>query len=160
MLDVHFELSATLRAWTKLLRAHAVTTHLLSGRLEAAHRLSINDYETLSVLSHAPGLRMKRVDLARTLLLTPSGVTRLLDGLQDAGLVERTRSDADLRVAYAQLTDAGAATFEAASCTYVGVIRTLLETRLSEPELAQLGDLLGKLAGVDDYVDATAREAA
>ena len=154
------ELSATLRAWTRLLRAHAATTQLLSGRLEAAHGLSINDYETLSVLSRAPGQRMKRVDLARRLLLTPSGVTRLLEGLQEAGLVGRTRSDADLRVVYAQLTDSGATKLEAASCTYVGAIRTLLETHLSESELAQLGDVLDKLPGVGDHRDTTVLEAA
>ena len=92
------ELSATLRTWTRLLRAHVATAHVLGGQLQGAHGLSINDYETLSVLSRAPGRRMKRVDLARRLLLTPSGVTRLLDGLQDASLVERTSSDTDLRV--------------------------------------------------------------
>jgi DNA-binding MarR family transcriptional regulator len=140
------EPSPALQTWTRLLRAHAATTQLLGGRLQAAHGLSINEYETLSALAHAPGQRLKRVDLARKLLLTPSGVTRLLDGLRDAGLVERISSDADLRVAYAQLTDAGAAKLEGAARNHVGVIRALLESRLSRPEIAQLGDLLGKLS--------------
>src|SRR5438477_7277096 len=106
--------SPTLRTWTRLLRAHAATTHLLRGQLRVAHGLSLNEYETLAALSQAPGQRVKRADLARRLLLTPSGVTRLLDGLRDAGLVERLGSDADLRVAYARLTDAGAVRLEAA----------------------------------------------
>jgi DNA-binding MarR family transcriptional regulator len=136
----------TLRTWTQLLRAHAATTHRLRGQLQVAHGLSLNEYETLAALSHAPGRRMKRVDLARSLLLTPSGVTRLLDGLRDAGFVERIGSDADLRVAYARLTDAGAAKVEAAARNHVGAIRALLETHLSEPEIAQLGELLDKLS--------------
>jgi DNA-binding MarR family transcriptional regulator len=115
------------QAWTRLLRAYATTTRLLSAQLQAQHGLTINDYEALYVLSRAEGQRLKRVDLARRLLLTPSGVTRLLEGLERAGLVERTACDTDLRVAYAQLTDAGAAKLEAASCAHVGSVRALFE---------------------------------
>ena len=154
------ELSATLRTWTRLLRAHVATAHVLGGQLQGRHGLSINDYETLSVLSRAPGRRMKRVDLARRLLLTPSGVTRLLDGLQDAGHVERTGSDTDLRVAYARLTDTGAAKLAAAAGTYVDAIRGMLDDHFSARELAQLGDLLAKLPGVCDQHDTIAVEAA
>jgi DNA-binding MarR family transcriptional regulator len=134
--------------WTRLLRAHSAATHRLGGQLQAAHGLSMNEYEALSALARAQGRRMKRVDLARELLLTPSGVTRLLAGLEEAGLVERMGSDADLRVAYARLTDAGAAKLEAAARDHLGTIRTVLESRLSGPEIAQLGDLLGKLSTV------------
>jgi DNA-binding MarR family transcriptional regulator len=134
------------RTWTLLLRAHAAATHQISGRLQAEHGLSINDYETLSALAHAPGRRMRRVDLARWLLLTPSGVTRLLDRLEDVGFVERTGSDVDLRVAYARITVAGAAKLEAAARNHVDAICALLETQLSAPEIAQLGDLLAKLS--------------
>src|SRR6185503_15617680 len=77
------------RAWTRLLRAYALTTRLLSAELQEAHGLTINDFEALLVLSYAEGGRLKRVELARNLLLTPSGITRLLRGLEDAGLVER-----------------------------------------------------------------------
>jgi DNA-binding MarR family transcriptional regulator len=135
-----------LRTWTLLLRAHAAATHLISPRLQAEHGLSINDYETLSALSHAPKRRMRRVDLARRLLLTPSGVTRLLDRLEGAGLVERRVSDVDLRVTYAQLTADGAAKLEAADRNHVGAVRALLEAHLSALEIAQLGELLGKLS--------------
>jgi DNA-binding MarR family transcriptional regulator len=146
MLSPPTDSSSTLRVWALLLRVHGIKTQLVSGRLQAAHGLSINDYETLAALSQAPGQRLKRVDLARALLISSSGVTRLLDGLQDAGLVERTVSDADLRVAYAQLTAAGAAMLESASCAYVDTIEMLLETHLTADELEQLGDLLGKLS--------------
>ena len=93
--------------WAQLLRGHAATTRLLSAELQE-HGLTINDYEALFLLSQAEGGRLKRVDLARRLVLTPSGVTRLLEGLEAAGLVERAACSADLRVVYAQLTDARA----------------------------------------------------
>jgi DNA-binding MarR family transcriptional regulator len=149
MLYTPTESSSTLRVWSLLLRVHGVNTQLLNGRLQAAYGLSINDYETLSALSQAPGQRLKRVDLARALLISSSGVTRLLDGLQDAGLVDRTASDADLRVAYAQLTAAGAAMLESASGDYVDSIAMLLETHLTTDELEQLADLLGKLSDLE-----------
>jgi DNA-binding MarR family transcriptional regulator len=136
-----------LRTWTRLLHAHAVVTQLLGSRLLAVQGLSINDYETLAALARAPRQRMRRIDLARRLLLSPSGVTRLLNGLTDAGYVERKGSDADLRVAYAQLTRAGAAKLEAASGEHVDAIHKLLERQLSAAEIIQLGDLLGKLGG-------------
>ena len=91
------------RAWTRLLRAYALTTRLLSAELQEAHGLTINDFEALLVLSYAEGGRLKRVELARNLLLTPSGITRLLRGLEDAGFVERASCSSDLRVTYAQL---------------------------------------------------------
>jgi DNA-binding MarR family transcriptional regulator len=132
--------------WTKLLRAHAVVAQQLGSRLLAAYGLTINDYETLAALSRAPRRRMRRTDLARHLLLTPSGVTRLLARLTGAGLVARTSSNVDLRVAYAQLTEAGAAKLEAASGGHADAIQDLLQNHLSASELTELGDLLDKLA--------------
>jgi len=136
------------RAWTNLLRAHATATRLLNADLQAQHGLTINDYEALYVLAHAEERRLKRVELARRLLLTPSGVTRLLEGLERAGLVERVACPVDLRVAYAQLTDAGAERLEAASCSHVGSIRALLGEHLTRDEVEELGTLLAKLPGV------------
>ncbi|CAN5115189.1 hypothetical protein BH18ACT14_BH18ACT14_13710 [soil metagenome] len=142
------EVAPAVRAWTRLLRAHASTTRLLNAELQAEHGLSLNDYEALYVLAHTDGRRLKRVELSRRLLLTPSGVTRLLEGLEEAGLVARVSCPTDLRVAYAELTDAGAEKLEAASCGHVGSIRTLLEDHLSEVEIEELSETLGKLPGV------------
>jgi DNA-binding MarR family transcriptional regulator len=141
------------RAWARLMRAHAATTRLLSTELQAEHGLTINDYEALHILERAEGQRLKRVDLARKLMLTPSGITRLLEGLEGAGLVERVACPTDLRVAYAQLTRAGRAKLEAASCGHVGSIRTLLEDHLSSAEIDELANVLAKLPGVADGDD-------
>ena len=135
-------------AFTRLLRAHAATTRLLSAELQADHGLTINAYEALLLLSREEGRRMKRVDLSRRILLTPSGVTRLLDGLEQAGLVERAECPTDRRVTYAQLTDAGRERLEEASRAHLASIRELFEEHLSEPEVEALAATLGKLPAV------------
>jgi DNA-binding MarR family transcriptional regulator len=138
------------RAWTRLLRAYASTTRSLSTDLQERHGLTLNDYEALLVLSRADGGRMKRVDLARSLMLTPSGITRLLQGLEDAGLVERTSCATDLRVAYAQLTDAGREKLDSASDGHVASICALFEEHFADDEIDAIAEILGKLPGVGD----------
>jgi len=138
----------SLRAWTRLLRAYAACTRLLSAGLQAQYGLTINDYEALYVLSQAEEGRMKRIDLARRLLLTPSGVTRLLEGLEAAGLVRKASCPSDLRVTYAELTQAGRERLEAASCAHVGSVRALFEDHLSAQEIEALAETLEKLPGV------------
>jgi DNA-binding MarR family transcriptional regulator len=136
-----------LDAWVRLLRAHASTTRELSADLLAEHALTINDYEALLHLSKAEGGRMRRVDLAERLLLTASGVTRLLDGLESAGLVEKAACASDRRVSYAVLTEAGRDRLRAASRSHVAAVEELFAERYSEEELAQFVDLLGRLPG-------------
>jgi MarR family 2-MHQ and catechol resistance regulon transcriptional repressor len=126
---------------------------LLSADLQEAHGLTINDFEALLVLSHAEDGRLKRVDLARNLMLTPSGITRLLRGLEDAGLVERAACASDLRVTYAQLTDAGREKLEAASSAHIASIRALFEQHFTAEELDTVAGILGKLPGVTDGDD-------
>ncbi len=139
--------SAALNVFVRLLRAHAATTRALSAQLVAEHGLTINDYEALLRLSRAEEERMRRVDLANELLLTPSGVTRLLEGLERAGLVCKATCDSDARVTYAVLTEAGRARLEQASRSHVAAIEALFEGRLARDELATLADLLGRLPG-------------
>ena len=141
------------RAWSRLLRAYATTTRLLSAELQAEHGLTINDYEALLVLSRAENGRLKRVELARSLLLTPSGITRLLEGLEDAGLVERANCATDLRVTYAQLTDAGREKLEAASNAHVASICGLFEEHFGPDEVEAIAEILGKLPGVAEGDD-------
>jgi DNA-binding MarR family transcriptional regulator len=137
--------SAALDAFVRLLHAHAATTRSLSAQLVADFGLTINDYEALLRLSRAEDARMRRVDLANELLLTPSGVTRLLDGLERSGLVEKAACASDARVTYAVLTEAGRARLEEASRAHVAAIEALFEQRLSRKELAALAELLGRL---------------
>jgi DNA-binding MarR family transcriptional regulator len=137
------------QAWVALLRAHAATTRQLSALLVAEHGLTINDFECLLRLSRAEGQRMRRVDLAGELLLTASGVTRLLDGLEAAGYVERAACASDRRVTYAVLTDAGMAKLREAADSHVAAVEELFHERYSEDELAHLGRLLARLPGAE-----------
>jgi DNA-binding MarR family transcriptional regulator len=137
--------TSAIDAWIRLLRGHASATRAMSAQLEAEHGLTINDYEALLYLSRADDGRMRRVDLAGMLLLTASGVTRLLDGLEKAGLVERGSCATDRRVSYAILTEAGAARLEEASGSHLTAIRSFFEARYNEEELEQLAGLLDRL---------------
>src|SRR5689334_15290334 len=101
------EQSSAVRAFVALVRAHSAAIRQLNAQLARDHGLTINDYEVLLRLARAPDRRMRRVDLADEVLLTASGITRLLDGLEKAGFVERGSCESDRRVVYAVLTDAG-----------------------------------------------------
>ena len=139
------EIAPAVRAWTRLMRAHAATTRLLSAQLQADHGLTINDYEVLLRLARAPDRMMRRVDLAQEVLLTPSGITRLLDGLQSCGLVEKAACDSDARVVYAKLTDAGREKLKTATDDHVASIRALFGERFKDEELRTLCDFLDRL---------------
>jgi DNA-binding MarR family transcriptional regulator len=140
--------STAIRSWVRLLRAHAATTRTLSAQLVAEHGLTINDYECLLRLARAEGGQLRRVDLSQELLLTASGVTRLLDGLERAGYVEKGHCSSDARVTYAVLTEAGRTKLDEASCSHLAAITDLFESGLSCDELGQLADLLERLPGV------------
>ena len=141
------QLSPTaVQAFIRLLQGHAAATRELSADLVRDHGLTINDYEALLRLSRADDRRLKRVELAETLVLTPSGVTRLLDGLERAGYVEKGSCDSDARITYAVLTDTGLDKLRDASTSHVAQIRTFFEQRFDDDELARLADLLGRLA--------------
>jgi DNA-binding MarR family transcriptional regulator len=131
--------------FVRLVRGHAAVTRAMNAQLVAEHGLTINDYEALLQLARADERRMRRVDLAERLLLTASGVTRLLDGLEQAGYVDRDSCASDRRVTYAVLTDAGLAKLRETSNSHVAEIRSFFETRFSEEELDQLVGLLDRL---------------
>ena len=132
-------------AWLRFLRAHAAITRELSSRLEALHGLTLSDYDVLVQLYFAPERRMRRIDIARSVLLTASGVTRLLDGLESAGLVEKARCESDARVTYAVLTDAGLKKCEDVRETHLADIDELFASRFEPAEREQLAELLGRL---------------
>ena len=137
--------SAVPEAWKRFLRSHSAVTRQMDADLIASHGITLSDYEVLLRLSQAPGRRMRRVDLAEGVLLTQSGITRLLAGLEKSGWVERASCETDRRVVYAQLTEEGEAKFRAAGRTHLEGIRTLFASHFSEEELETLAALLGRL---------------
>jgi DNA-binding MarR family transcriptional regulator len=134
-----------LAAWVGLVRAHAMTMRRFNAELVNEHGLTINDYEVLLHLARADGRRLRRVDLAERVLLTPSGITRLLEGLERSGFVERASCESDARVTYAQLTDTGEAKLREAAETHVAGIRQFFGSRFSNEELTALAGLLERL---------------
>ena len=145
--------ASALDAWVRLLRGHASATRAMSAQLVAEHGLTINDYECLLFLAHAEEGRMRRVDLAEQLILTASGVTRLLDGLERAGWVERASCASDRRVTYAVLTATGRAKLQEAADSHITGVRTFFEERFSADEIETLSRLLGRLPGAGEAVD-------
>ncbi len=134
-----------LDSWVAFLRSHAAITRELSAELQREHGMTLNDYEVLLHLSHADGGRMRRVDLAERDLLTASGITRLLDGLERGGFVCKETCDSDARVSYAKLTAEGEAKLRAAAVTHLRGIDELFLARYSGSELATLAELLNRL---------------
>jgi len=139
------EESTEVQAFVHFIRAHASVVRGLDRELVADHGLTINDYEVLLRLARAPDRMLRRVDLAQQVLLTPSGITRLLDGLQRSGFVEKAACDSDARVVYAKLTDAGREKLKEATDDHVASIRSLFGERFSDEELQTLCDFLGRL---------------
>ena len=134
-----------MEAWIGLLRSHAATTRQFNAELQERHGLTLNDFDVLAQLSRGPDYGLKRAELAERVLLTPSGITRLLDGLERAGYVAKGECPTDARVTYAVLTDAGRAKLREASKTHLASVRALLTERFTAEELEQLSELLERL---------------
>jgi DNA-binding MarR family transcriptional regulator len=129
-----------LRAWRGLLRAHAALTKALDAELEAAHALPLTSYEVLLHLADAEAESMRMCDLAESVILSRSGLTRLIDRLERDGFVERRSCSHDARGSYAVLTAAGRAKLLDARGTHLAGVRTLFLERFSEAELDMLGE--------------------
>lgn len=134
-------------AWIRFLRTHAELTRLMDRRLAEEHGLSLREYEVLLALRDAPERQLRRVDLAATIFLTQSGVTRLLEKLERDGLVAKVAGEADRRVAYARLTEEGRRRFVSAALTHRTDIAEHFAERLTARELATLDRTLAKLPG-------------
>ena len=139
------EQAPAVEAWIHLIRGQSAATRAVNAQLVADHGLTINDFECMLLLARADGRRMRRVDLAEQLVLTASGVTRLLDGLEQEGWVDRAACASDRRVTYAVLTDDGYRKLREASNSHVADVRAFFEARYNDEELAQLASLLGRL---------------
>jgi DNA-binding MarR family transcriptional regulator len=137
--------SVELETWVQWLRTHAAITRALNADLVNAHGLTINDYEVLLHLARAPDRTLKPVELSSRVVLTPSGITRLLSGLERAGHVERLECASDRRVSYARLTPAGHAKLKAASNTHLTSVAEQFTGRFTTEELETLSALLSRL---------------
>jgi DNA-binding MarR family transcriptional regulator len=117
-----------LDAWRSLIQAHARLTRTLDDELQAAHHLSLAEYDALLQLANAPDRRLRMSVLADRVLLSRSGITRLVDRLVASGMVERSQCSTDARGAEAALTKGGLDRLRAASSTHLdGVGRLFLD---------------------------------
>jgi DNA-binding MarR family transcriptional regulator len=148
---VRIEREHAMQVWGRLLRAHSQLTRDFNAQLQAGHGLSVSDLEVLNQLSSAPEGRMRRTDLAAATRLTPSGVTRLLEGLQRAGLVRDEHCPSDARVVYACITEEGTAVLRCAIAGHVQELQALLSERYDGEEVAHLVELLGRLPGATEH---------
>ena len=109
------------------------------------HGLTLNDFDVLAQLARAPEKALKRVDLSERVLLTPSGITRLLKGLEEAGYVSNRPCAEDARVTYAVLTPEGEKKLAEARATHIADVREVFSELFSEDELEGLAELLGRI---------------
>jgi DNA-binding MarR family transcriptional regulator len=128
-----------LRAWRGLLRVHASLSKALDAQLEAAHGLPLTSYEVLKYLADAEQHKMRMCDLASSVILSRSGLTRLVDRLERDGLLVRETCESDARGAFAKLTPAGYEKLAAARATHLAGVRSLFLEHLTEEELETLG---------------------
>jgi DNA-binding MarR family transcriptional regulator len=145
-------------AWHALIRSHNRVMRRLEGELEAEQRLSLPAYEVLAHLSEAPDQRLRMSELAVHAVLSPSGLTRLVDKLTREGLVIRSRCDADARVIYAVLTPDGRQRLEAAYPVHLRGVREHFLDHLSAEQCEALADALGGLSGAGPIDCAAAAE--
>ena len=141
---------AEMRAWRLLMETTADLSNALEADLQRSKGISLGDYQVLVFLSEAPERRMRMCDLAARLHLSPSGLTRRLDGLVREGMVERVPSADDRRVLLAVLSDAGWTRISDAAPAHVDSVRRRLLDPLSSEQVGQLGDIFAAVhAGLD-----------
>jgi DNA-binding MarR family transcriptional regulator len=138
---------AEMRAWQALLHAHHQVVGSLDRELRERHDLAFAEYDVLLRLARSPGRSLRMSDLAERVLLSPSGLTRLVDRLEERGLVERAADRADRRVAYASLTPRGLRELRGAARTHLRGIREHFTGRLSEPQLRTIAAGLEAVTG-------------
>ncbi len=134
-----------LRAWRGLLRTYARLTKALDAELEATHGLPLTSYEVLMYIADADGERMRMHDLASSILLSRSGLTRLVDRLERDGLLSRMTCSSDARGAFACLTPKGRETLDAARATHLAGVRAMFLEHFTPAEQEQLGGFWERL---------------
>lgn len=130
-----------LAAWRGLLATHARVTQALDAQMRATHGLSVSSYEVLMFLADAPGRRLRMAEIADRVLLSRSGLTRLVDRLCQLGYVTRSTAESDGRGLYAELTETGAATLRSARRTHLAGVRQFFLQHLTATDMIALGDI-------------------
>lgn len=136
-----------MEAWVALLTVHARTIPLVSDALEAACGISLGWFDVLHQLSVAPGERRRMHDLADAVLLSRSGLTRLVDRIEAAGLVERAAVPGDRRSFHVHLTPAGSRLVRKARPIIRRLVAEHFARHLQDSEITTLRDALSRVAG-------------
>jgi DNA-binding MarR family transcriptional regulator len=134
-----------LAAWRAYLRGHAGVTRALEAELVAGPGLTLAAYDVLVQLAEAPGRRLRMTELADAVLLSRSGITRLVDRLERAGLVQRSPVAEDGRGVAATLTEPGLERLRGASRTHLDGVARHFAARLDGRDLAELRRISEKL---------------
>jgi DNA-binding MarR family transcriptional regulator len=135
-------------AWRGFLKVHAALLRELDAELAEHHRLSLSSYEVLVRLAEAPQRKLRMSDLAQSVAISPSGLTRMVDRLASQELVERDRCRGDARGTYAVLTDRGLERMRAASATHLDGVRRLFLEQLSDEDQRRLSAFWERLRPV------------
>ena len=130
-----------LAAWRGMLRVHSDMTRVLDAELTQRHGLPLTSYEVLLFLADSSDGRMRMSELADSVLLSRSGLTRLVDRLERDGLLERKPCEDDARGYFAAITDRGRALFTEARRTHLAGVRERFLSRFSRDDLRTLGEL-------------------
>src|SRR3954464_7027412 len=134
--ETSVSLSATeLGAWRGMLRVHTALVKALDAELAEAHDLPLSSYEVLITLESAPNRKRRMAELADSVLLSRSGMTRLVDRLERDGLLVRATCTDDGRGCYAVLTDKGSELLARARPTHLEGVRERFLAYFSEDEL-------------------------
>jgi len=134
-----------LGTWRAFLVAHAQVRRQLERELQAEQGMGLGEYEVLLLLMQADGRRLRMSELADRLVLSRSGVTRLVDRLEADALVERGSCDTDRRGAWAILTDAGYERLRTASPTHLRGVGEHFLDRIPADELERLQRTLDRV---------------
>jgi DNA-binding MarR family transcriptional regulator len=132
--------ASEMRAWRNFIESIGTLTAAMENDI-SSYGLTMGDYEVLVRLSEAADRQLRMCDLSTALHLSPSGLTRRLDGLVTTGLVERVASPSDRRVMFAALTPAGQAKLEEAAPDHVASVRKRFFKGLSRDQVRTLGDI-------------------
>ena len=130
-----------LGAWRGMLRVHTALVRVLDAELAAAHDLPLSSYDVLTTLESAPGRKRRMAELADSVLLSRSGMTRLVDRLERDGLLERDLCTDDGRGCFAVLTDKGAAVLATARPTHLDGVRERFLRHFSPDEMRLLAGM-------------------